>query len=395
MSESPDARDGRSDQRGARWWANRTTLVLLWVLFLPVSRAYADSLVLNARPPGEAGPQVDAAVISPDVRAVFGAAPAWRTYVVQPGDTLSAIALRSNLDAGTLALRNGLADPNRLQVGQVLRMDTARAVRMALPANGDLARLQIWPWPPTQGQTLVVWLRANRPVTFTLSLADQTYPVVTSEGWSGWGLIPISSLAMPGDQPLRVTAGRTSLILPMAIRAGVFESYDVPASASVPILSQASKVQAELERTTELFSRETPGGWTPHDRFRSPLEGDHPHTSPFGSRRTYGGGSSVSAHAGEDMSAPPGTPVLAPAAGLVVLAEPLFVRGNAVILDHGHGVLSGYWHLSKLHVSLGDQVKPGQLLGEVGSTGLSTGAHLHWELRIDGIAVDPLQWLQP
>jgi murein DD-endopeptidase MepM/ murein hydrolase activator NlpD len=103
----------------------------------------------------------------------------------------------------------------------------------------------------------------------------------------------------------------------------------------------------------------------------------------------------VSAHAGEDFSAPPGSEVLAPAAGTVLLAESLFVRGNAVMLDHGSGVITGYWHLQKLNVESGQRVEAGQTLGEVGSTGLSTGAHLHWELRVRGVAVDPMQWVEP
>ena len=118
-----------------------------------------------------------------------------------------------------------------------------------------------------------------------------------------------------------------------------------------------------------------------------------PHTSPYGSRRTYGNSPTITAHAGEDFSAAAGTPVLAPAAGTVVLAEPLFVRGNAVVLDHGGGVYTGYWHLSELNVQPGEQVAAGQQLGAVGSTGLSTGAHLHWEMRVGGLPVDPLQWL--
>ena len=76
-----------------------------------------------------------------------------------------------------------------------------------------------------------------------------------------------------------------------------------------------------------------------------------------------------------------------------MLAEPLQVRGNAVIIDHGRGVFTGYWHLSEIYVTVGQQVVPGQMIGLVGTTGLSTGAHLHWEFRIYGIAVDPLQFL--
>ena len=77
----------------------------------------------------------------------------------------------------------------------------------------------------------------------------------------------------------------------------------------------------------------------------------------------------------------------------MVLAEPLQVRGNAVLIDHGGGVFSGYWHLTDITVSAGQAVQAGDLLGHVGTTGLSTGNHLHWELRVNGFAVDPMQWL--
>ncbi|MBC7257258.1 MAG: M23 family metallopeptidase, partial [Chloroflexi bacterium] len=89
-----------------------------------------------------------------------------------------------------------------------------------------------------------------------------------------------------------------------------------------------------------------------------------------------------------------GDPVQAPAAGIVALAEVLQVRGGTVILDHGAGVLSGYFHLQSIAVREGETVEPGTLLGEIGSTGLSTGSHLHWEMRIGGIAVDPREWLE-
>jgi murein DD-endopeptidase MepM/ murein hydrolase activator NlpD len=77
----------------------------------------------------------------------------------------------------------------------------------------------------------------------------------------------------------------------------------------------------------------------------------------------------------------------------VALAEPLSVRGNAVIIDHGGGIYSGYWHNSELKVVPGQTVAQGDVIAISGNTGLSTGAHVHWELRIYGIAVDPLQFL--
>ena len=69
------------------------------------------------------------------------------------------------------------------------------------------------------------------------------------------------------------------------------------------------------------------------------------------------------------------------------------MRGNTTIIDHGWGVYSGFWHQSKFDVQVGDIVEQGQVIGEVGGTGRVTGPHLHWELWVNGIQVDPLDWL--
>lgn len=320
------------------------------------------------------------------------AAAGWRSYEVQPGDTLSGIAVRVGLDVQELAVRNNLDSIDHLMAGQTLRIDAGATLAAALPAGGLLARVHLWPWPPAQGQTLAIWLQAHAPVTFTLTYEGRPYQV-HADGQRGWALVPIPPLTVPGLKPLVVTAGAQTWRAEVPVQPGSFSSYNIPAEVSDPILAAADKVQAETAAMTALFASFTPGGWTPRSRFALPLAGEFPRTSPFGSRRTYGDSPAVSAHAGEDFSAAAGAPVYAPAAGRVVLAAALFVRGNAIVLDHGNGVYTGYWHLSVLDVAEGDQVTEGQLLGEVGSTGLSTGAHLHWELRIAGMAVDPLQWM--
>ena len=123
-----------------------------------------------------------------------------------------------------------------------------------------------------------------------------------------------------------------------------------------------------------------------------PYRPGYQQTSPFGERRSYNNGPVSSYHAGTDWSAPGGTPIVAPADGVVVLAENLQVRGGATVIDHGQGVYSNFWHQSEILVEPGQPVKRGETIGLVGTTGLSTGAHLHWEVRVNGIAVDPLQW---
>ncbi|HOX19180.1 MAG TPA: M23 family metallopeptidase [Spirochaetales bacterium] len=116
-------------------------------------------------------------------------------------------------------------------------------------------------------------------------------------------------------------------------------------------------------------------------------------TAYFGDRRRYlspaGKPAGESAHYGIDFGAPTGTPVLSPGPGKVVLAEFRVLTGNTIILEHLPGVYSIFMHMDSLAVATGDSRVRGQVLGTVGSTGFSTGPHLHWELRVNGTACDP------
>ncbi|NPV86427.1 MAG: peptidoglycan DD-metalloendopeptidase family protein [Anaerolineae bacterium] len=114
----------------------------------------------------------------------------------------------------------------------------------------------------------------------------------------------------------------------------------------------------------------------------------------FGNSRTYNDGY-TSKHTGVDFGVcAPNLNIYAPAPGRVVFAGPLVIRGNATIIDHGWGVFSGYWHQSEILVQVGEQVESGKLIGIIGNTGRSTGPHLHWEIRLNGIPVNPLSWVQ-
>ncbi len=116
--------------------------------------------------------------------------------------------------------------------------------------------------------------------------------------------------------------------------------------------------------------------------------------SKFGSYRVffYGGTLLSGYHRGLDIARPYGSHLYAPNHGIVVIAGRYQYRGNAVVIDHGGGVYSVHYHLSKIIVKKGMFVRKGQYIGNVGSTGISTGPHLHWEIRVHGTSVDPLQW---
>lgn len=125
--------------------------------------------------------------------------------------------------------------------------------------------------------------------------------------------------------------------------------------------------------------------------FIQPIQGRG--TSGFGSPRRYIAGGNVSYHNGSDIAAPAGTPVLATNAGRVLVADFYPIKGGFVLIDHGAGLYSYYLHQSKIHVTAGEQVARAQVIGEVGSTGLSTGPHLHWEMRVRGVSTNPLSWV--
>jgi len=124
------------------------------------------------------------------------------------------------------------------------------------------------------------------------------------------------------------------------------------------------------------------------NRFYSPLK-KLTITTPFGAKRIING-KKRSIHWGIDLKAPLGTPVFASLSGRVVLARNFYYTGNTIVIDHGLGIYTLYAHLSKVLVKEGQIVKAGQKIGKVGSTGRSTGPHLHFGIYVNGIKVDPI-----
>ena len=116
--------------------------------------------------------------------------------------------------------------------------------------------------------------------------------------------------------------------------------------------------------------------------------------SPYGHQGVYNGHRQWW-HQGVDFAASAGAPVVAANAGVVALARALPLGGNTLVIDHGHGVLTEYLHLSSFAVHAGARVERGALIGRIGATGLVTGPSLHWGLFVNGIPVNPLFWMEP
>lgn len=313
-------------------------------------------------------------------------------YTVQPGETLMGIAFRYGLSSWELAAANGLANPALLVSGQWLVIPGQRPSWMPAPFES----IELMPLPVQQGQTVRIAVRTDRPVGLAGTLFDRPVRFV-EEGGVYYALVGVHAFAEPGLYELTLTAtdaegGQAAVGVGLLVEEGAYgyERIDVPDSRSS--LLDATLIVAERERMAQAQSTFSEGRYW-HGPLRQPVEAAI--SSYFGTRRSYEGGPYNSYHAGIDFNAGAGTAVRASADGVVVLAEPLTVRGNAIVIDHGWGLLTGYWHLSSIDVAVGQAVRAGDIIGRVGNTGLSTGAHLHWEVFVGGISVDGRQWLAP
>jgi murein DD-endopeptidase MepM/ murein hydrolase activator NlpD len=290
-----------------------------------------------------------------------------------------------------LAQANGIDNPSLIHSGQRLLIPTQEeATSLPLPFTA----LHLEPLVAVQGQTVRVSVEMESEASIEGTFDGRALIFVGGEGHYRT-LIGIHAMASPGVYSLDLQAtqdGRqVSLRSLVQVIEGTFPVQYLTFSEEKARLLDPKLVADEAERVWSVTTEVTlPGAW--RSPFVAPIAGDPPISTRFGTRRAYGSGPAKSYHGGVDYSVAEGMPVFCPAEGRVVLAEPLDVRGNAVIIDHGRGVMSGYWHLSRVGVAVGQEVGRGEVLGLVGSTGLSTGPHLHWEVRVMGIPVDPLQW---
>lgn len=209
----------------------------------------------------------------------------------------------------------------------------------------------------------------------------------------------IDIAAQPGAQGLRIRGqlsdGKPAECeVPFRIRPGHYrvEKLSVAPQFVQPPEDEIARVREEGERMGAIYDKASPERlWS--GAFRFPLAGPR-RGGNFGTRRVLNG-EARAPHSGLDIPAPTGTPVYAAQNGRVAVAEPLYLSGNTVVIDHGLGVYTCYFHLSAIEVKQGEDVSAGELIGRVGATGRVTGPHLHWGLIVNDAKVNPLEILPP
>lgn len=207
------------------------------------------------------------------------------------------------------------------------------------------------------------------------------------------GVIPLGSVAGEVELLLELadSFNRTTTVsrtLTVEDNPQPVQEVNMPARALGVITPENRALEAEVVNAAYAAAKPLPVWREP---FLLPTEGRL--TSGFGVLRRFVRGGPVSFHHGTDIAAPVGTPIIATNDGTVVVAGFYPIKGGLVVIDHGGGVFSLYFHQARLHVQVGDLVTRGELIGEMGSTGLSTGPHLHWEMRVGGVATDPMAWV--
>jgi len=217
------------------------------------------------------------------------------------------------------------------------------------------------------------------------------WPSASPREWNA--LAGISLAAAPGQVTLTIHGksadGTTSTTrVPLVVERYRFETRRLQVDPKLvnPPQEELARIKQETKLMADAFATVTPERlW--HGRFEVPVPGTA--TSSFG-RLTITNGQPGSRHQGTDFRAATGTPVKAPNAGRVVVAQNLYFAGNTVIIDHGLGVFSLLAHLSRIGVQPGAIVARGEVVGDSGATGRVTGPHLHWAVRLGDASVDPL-----
>ncbi len=278
--------------------------------------------------------------------------------------------------------------------GQAFYLPGGDAPPRDLPTAFTTLELSRAPLQPGRAFAFRAELNASAIVTATLEapLWDALPFNVFQEGTHLIGLRGVGAFYPLGPHDLRIQADGQLWSQPWLMTAGQWEYQSFTYSGAAAQID-AESMRLERERLLQIWGQANPQpGWG--QEFARPITDFLYISSLYGTRRSTDGGATYPTyHEGVDFAAPAGAPVYAGGARPGGGARNPYVRGGAVILDHGLGVYTGYYHLSEILVSAGQPVQMGDRLGSVGTTGRSTGNHLHWDMLVAASWVDADAWI--
>ena len=262
---------------------------------------------------------------------------------------------------------------------------------LSLVSPVQALQVQVTPTNPELGDTLSVMIQVNSSSpTPTVSVLQKNYPAFPMGNNRFRALLPTTPLEKAGTRQIQVAGDGQVQKLSVQVRSRNFPTQSI----TLPPGKDSEGTDAEFDRVDAFKALVTPQKFWNGPLLR-PNSGEI--TTIYGVRRYYNGVFAQDYyHRGVDYAGAYGSPVMAPAAGRVSLvgreSQGFKIHGNVVGIDHGQGVASILMHLSRIDVKEGDLVQAGQVVGALGSTGASTGPHLHWGLYVNGQSVDPVPW---
>lgn len=331
------------------------------------------------------------------------AKPLTNRLALSNGETLLEASVRSDNDPWTLSRLNSLngtwnAIPGEVLYAQGIGSENVRANGMPQA----FVNVEVNPLPITQGGTVEIIVEAQPGVQLSGLLVDKPllfFPLGNNKYAAIQG---VYALLNPGPYPLEIAATLPDGTKQAFEQKVVIQDGHYPTDPVLVVGSETTdpvENEAEQKQLAGLIAPVTSTKYW-QGGFQSPVlpEFTDCHPSYFGNRRNYiGSGTDTtyhSFHAGLDFCEQVGNPITAAAEGIVVFTGMLTVHGNTTIIDHGWGIYSMYSHQSQIDVQVGQQVKSGEQIGLAGRTGRVTGPHLHFEVWVNGIQVNPLDWLK-
>ena len=313
---------------------------------------------------------------------------------ITPGLSDLEFAVRQGVNPYLTSEFNNLAAPWDLLPNTTVFLPADQVTTVFTPIP-PLSSFNITPTPLQQGKTTELLATGFGDTALTGSLGDYPLHFFPTVDGNLVALQGIERMRAPGLLPLVITLTTpdgTAFTFQHNLRLDEMDyGTDAPFQVADEFIDPAI-TEPELQKEFEITSPAPADKmW---DQFVAPDPFPDLLTSTFGRLRSYNGSNYSYFHSGIDFVGSLLDPAYAAANGTVVFAGELTVRGNAIIISHGWGVYSGYWHLSEIDVAVGDTVEAGRKIGMVGATGRVTGPHLHFEMVVGGVQVDPTDWLE-